>query len=502
MSRVQSWLEAFLTPLSKLYGKFEYTKDSTDILIDFEKLNMIAANESWDFSDLILFGIDVQALYPSVKFEHLRKALLNCFNECTDWSNEVKSILLDLIIYTLENQQIAWDNKFYMLDKGIPTGGKHCVPLANIFLSFIMRDLLNSNPVFRVMFEVNLKLWKRFIDDCGGVFIGKNDFNSFFEILNNQFNKFDLLLTNEISEKEIHLLDIEIFIEDDQFHTREYRKQTASNSYVKFGSAHPHHCFKGIVKSQLLRLRRLCSRDCDFHEAVVLLRQRCLNSGYCEEMVDNILQQAHTLQRNLVPVPKLEENEIRSIKWVVLSGTPYEKDIETFATRVNKTLTHHKIRLDIVKSTGSSLGNLLFQNNIKGNFSKPCSRRCDVCSNNVRNDNINVESPTNGRSYPTNANLTCTDCGIYCISCSCLSLYIGKTTTQFNQRFREHFQQSRTSAVLEHSRACSIGKLKTDFSIQFLESIYSRGKYSLSEREYLWNERLRGVLNIQKTLKS
>ena len=122
MSRVQSWLEGFLTPLSKIYGKFEYTKDSTDILINFEKLNELANNESWDFSDLVLFGVDVQALYPSVKFEHLRKALNNCFDVCTDWSLEVKSTLLDLIIYTLENQQITCDNKFLCLTKVFQQG--------------------------------------------------------------------------------------------------------------------------------------------------------------------------------------------------------------------------------------------------------------------------------------------------------------------------------------------------------------------------------------------
>ena len=46
MSRVQAWIESFLTPLSKLYGKFEYTKDSTDILIDFENANETAMTSS------------------------------------------------------------------------------------------------------------------------------------------------------------------------------------------------------------------------------------------------------------------------------------------------------------------------------------------------------------------------------------------------------------------------------------------------------------------------
>ena len=164
---------------------------------------------------------------------------------------------------------------------------------------------------------------------------------------------------------------------------------------MKFGSAHPRHCFKGIVKSQLLKRRRLCSRNCDFMEAVNQLRQRCINSGYCPQMVDNILQQAHNLQRNLNPVTRHTESEINSIRWVILSGTSYEKSIESFASRINRTLAHHKIKLDIVKCNGSSIGKLLFRNNVKSTTNSTCSRRCDVCSNDLRNENTQVESPTN-----------------------------------------------------------------------------------------------------------
>ena len=39
---------------------------------------------------------------------------------------------------------------------------------------------------------------------------------------------------------------------------------------------------------------------------------------------------------------------------------------------------------------------------------------------------------------------------------------------------------------------CQVARNKEDFKIQFLEDMYSRGKYTLSQREYLWNTRLRG----------
>ena len=389
-----------------------------------------------------------------------------------------------------------------MLDKGIPTGGKHCVPLANIFLSYILKDLLYTNAAFRTEFETKMKLWKRYIDDCGGVFVGREDFINFFTTLSEQFNKFELELTHEISHERIQLLDIEIFIENEQFHTREHRKETASNSYVKFGSAHPKHCFKGIVKSQMFRLRRLCSKDSDFMEATGKLRQRCMNSGYDMDMVDSILAQASVLDRVLTPRVKDNNSDAHVIRWVTLTGTAYDKQIQEFAGRINGSLQNHNIKLEIVKSTGSCVGNLLFNNNVKSLITHVCSAsNCNVCSKRLRADSDTVISPTNGRSYPINLNLNCDNCGIYSISCLCTALYTGKTTTTFTQRFNKHFT-STSSAVFDHTKHCQVGKSKKDFSIQYLENMYSRGKYSLSEREYLWNVRLRGILNIQKTLKA
>ena len=70
------------------------------------------------------------------------------------------------------------------------TGGEHCVPLANIFLSFIMKTLLRTNLVFRNLFNKSVKLWKRYIDDCGGIFTGIKDFDLFFNFLEDKFEEF------------------------------------------------------------------------------------------------------------------------------------------------------------------------------------------------------------------------------------------------------------------------------------------------------------------------
>ncbi len=124
---------------------------------------------------------------------------------------------------------------------------------------------MENDPGFKLTFEGNVKVWKRFIDDCFGMFLGREKlFNKFYCKLKAQFQKFELELVMEKSRDKIVMLDLEIFIEGNQLHTRENRKETASNMYLRNGSAHPDYTFKGIVKSQMYRLRRLCSKDADF----------------------------------------------------------------------------------------------------------------------------------------------------------------------------------------------------------------------------------------------
>ena len=100
----------------------------------------------------------------------------------------------------------------------------------------------------------------------------------------------------EKETKEITFLDMDIFKAGGTIHSKEHRKETSVNSYLPFNSAHPKYTFSGIFKSQLFRLRRLCSRNTDFQNSVEDLKIRCLRSGYKKEMVESSL----SLERNLI----------------------------------------------------------------------------------------------------------------------------------------------------------------------------------------------------------
>ena len=164
---------------------------------------------------------------------------------------------------------------------------------------------------------------------------------------------------------------------------------------------------------------------------------------------------------------------------------------------MNLVLSSSKIRVSIVKTTGPSIARLLFRNN----DSRMAEIDCIVCNNEARNKDGVVVSNTTGKSYKIPVNLTCRNGGIYIYEGGeCDDQYTGKTTVATGTRFLEHLRRQKTSSVYKHRISCRQCQGSTSLECSIVEDYRTRGKYTLSEREYLWNYRIKGVINSQKTL--
>ena len=392
------------------------------------------------------------------------------------------------------------------------TGGKHSVPLANIFLTYILRQLLRTNNIFNNIFKEAILLWKRFIDDGGGALKGDiQSFVRFFRILQAHFRTFELELTADTNthamiggnlvekeNKETTFLDIDMFVEG-RIHTKEHRKETSATSYLHYTSAHPRYIFKGIMKSQLLRIRRLCSREDDYLLAVEGLRSRCVASGYRRDDIEMVFAGHEVLPRNLYYQVESDNDDSHQVRLVTLAGTVYQSDIDEFARRMNRVLSSSKIKVAIVKTTSPSLAKLLFHNNNSGIREVDCGT-CFVCENDVLNREGVVHSNITGKSYMIPKSLSCQNGGIYVYGGPCMDQYSGKTTVPIGTRTLEHIRRQKDSSVYKHRRSCAQCNGNNDFLISLVEDYRARGKYTLSEREYLWNFRIKGVINCQRTL--
>ena len=126
---------------------------------------------------------------------------------------------------------------------------------------------------------------------------------------------------------------------------------------------------------------------------------------------------------------------------------------------------------------------------------------CIVCRNGARNTDGVVCSNVTGKSYQIARNISCMNGGIYVFETECVDQYTGKTTVNFGIRTIEHIHRHKTSSVYKHIRDCEqCSSTSGNFKVSFVEDYRSRGKYTLSEREFLWNYRIKGVINNQKTL--
>ena len=61
--------------------KLPYVAGTSSVLECIENVNNEMDNQNWNLDGPILFSIYVQAFYPSVKLEHLKKALAESFEK-------------------------------------------------------------------------------------------------------------------------------------------------------------------------------------------------------------------------------------------------------------------------------------------------------------------------------------------------------------------------------------------------------------------------------------
>ena len=108
-----------------------------------------------------------------------------------------------------------------------------------------------------------------------------------------------------------------------QLDTKVFFKPTDSHALLHYTSFHPKHTFRGIVKSQLIRYKQICSRPEDCIVATRTLFRALKNRGYPRSFLRTVRQDFHKQ-----PDPSMQR-EIRK-KHIA----PFVAIYSPFATRV------------------------------------------------------------------------------------------------------------------------------------------------------------------------
>lgn len=263
------YVEHFLNPLSTRHPS--YLKDTYDFICKICKLQVP--------ENSFLFTIDIDSLYTNIDTPTGLEAVKKIMPKYPD------SHILKLLEINLTQNDFEFDSKFYLQVKGTAMGKKFAPSYANIFIADWEQTALAASALKPYAYY-------RFLDDIWGVWThSMEDFFAFITHLNTHQESIGVKYS--LDRSEVNFLDVVSykgpkFEETGHLDFRVYFKETDTHLLLHKDSFHPKHTFKGIIKSQLLRFKRICSQPSSFYEATSTLFCALRKRGYCRSFLRDI----------------------------------------------------------------------------------------------------------------------------------------------------------------------------------------------------------------------
>ena len=276
--KICEFIDYFLQPLATLHPS--YVKDTYDFLSKIRG-QVIPENA------LLVTG-DVTALYTNMQIDRSIAAVREIFAEYPDFRRPDEEII-KLLEIALTRNDFEFAGRLFLQICGTAMGKKFAPSLANIYLR-------NFDEKARQGHDGTPENYFRFLDDVFFTWSGTAQQLRNFE---NHLNTLipGIKITLNIRHICIEFLDTLIY---KQFHnngsatlnTKVYFKPTDTHQLLHADSAHPKHTVKGILKSQLIRFKRICSTYKEYNQAssdlFQVLRLRGYNRSLYRELKYNI----------------------------------------------------------------------------------------------------------------------------------------------------------------------------------------------------------------------
>ena len=151
--------------------------------------------------------MDVKALYPSIKPELALEAIREVLPTDKTTKKNTKTAIARFTELSFENSYVSYRNECFKSKVGIPTGGSLSRQIADIFLHWIL--FRKMNPKLDTVQAI--QFWRRFIDDCLGIWRGtRRSFDNFVRQLNAETKKYGIEFPiGEIQfGKSVHFLEV------------------------------------------------------------------------------------------------------------------------------------------------------------------------------------------------------------------------------------------------------------------------------------------------------
>lgn len=263
--RVSDLLDHYIKPLANKH--LSYIKDTNDFV---KKIR----NKQIHKNCFLVTG-DITSLYTNMNINRtiavLKRALRT--NPQPGRPDDEIITLLELI---MKNNDFHFNNEIFLQIFGTAMGKTFAPNLANLYL-------LDFDRQARTGFRIQPSLFYRFLDDIFFIWTGtRQELFEFEQFLNSIIPNIKVNLT--ISETEVDFLDTTVFKynqdTDTTLQTKVFFKSTDTHQLLHSTSFHPPHTTSGILKSQVIRFKRLSSFKKDFDNACNTLFRVLCKRGY------------------------------------------------------------------------------------------------------------------------------------------------------------------------------------------------------------------------------
>lgn len=271
---VARYIDHYLSPLSSLHPS--YIKDTYHFLDVIRPITVPSAS--------FLFTIDIDSLYTNINTNIGLRAVREVFIRHPD-PKRPDSEILQLLEICLTHNDFTFNNQWFLQIQGTAMGHRYAPSYANIYMSKWEREALAKCPL-------KPSFYFRYLDDIIGAWPhSANDFTTFIKILNDHHPCVNI--KHALDPHSVNFLDTTIqFMSTSttqkKLFSRVYFKPTDTHALLHKASYHPRHTFKGIIKSQILRFYRICSRVSDFNDAISILFRSLRSRHYSARFLRNI----------------------------------------------------------------------------------------------------------------------------------------------------------------------------------------------------------------------
>lgn len=445
--RVSQFIDASIAPLSTLHPT--YLKNTYDFVSKIRN-KIVPANS------FIVTG-DVTALYTNMKHDRTLECIRGMFHKFPVFRRP-DHYLLELLELTLKNNDFKFDDKWFLQVCGAPMGKAYSPSLANIYMLDFDELAMNG-------FRIAPLLFFRFLDDIFFIWVGSvEELLEYENYLNGLIP--GIKVTLQYDPVQTNFLDCTIYKRgetDGSFtlQTRVYFKATDSHQLLHKSSYHPRHTFNGVLKSQLVRFRRISSSWEDYFTTSKILFRSLKSRGYTFSSWWNLLKRVwfdaevgpsitvvkadKKLDSNLLPIvvkfDSLGREIVGDFRKIVQENAFLAnfKIVNAFSNHDN--LYRLLVRSDLSRTPHTLLpgGGRKLDGPGVGRFDLCNSINCLTCKNHARYTKT-VTSTAYGTVHSIEGMLSCKTLGIvYLITCKiCRLQYVGETGRNLTARLINH----------------------------------------------------------------